>query len=221
MLMDNLTQTIFRRKIVNISTYKKAMEHFKKVDPDFYKQIKRLRIETVKPKKNMTPDAYLVRSIISQQISTKAAASILKKFLNLFPGEEMSHVHLASLTDEELRGAGLSRGKTIYIRDLSQRFLKGELPDHASIKKMSDEEIIEAFVKVKGVGVWTVQMLLIFFLRRKDVFPIGDLGVQKGYQKIFNKRKLPNKKEMEKRGAKWAPYRSVAALYLWCVVDTK
>lgn len=206
---------------MNISTYKKAMQHFKKVDSDFYKQIKRLKVDALKPKKNMTPDVYLVRSIISQQISTKAAASILKKFLSLFPEEKMSHAHLASLTDEELRGAGLSRGKTIYIRDLSQKFLNGELPDHNSIKKMSDEEIIESFVKVKGIGVWTVQMLLIFFMRRKDVFPIGDLGVQKGYQIIFNKRKLPNKKEMEKRGKKWAPYRSVAALYLWSATDTK
>lgn len=206
---------------MNISTHKKALEHFKKVDPDFYKQIKCLRVETLKSKKNMTPDVYLVRSIISQQISTKAAASILKKFLSLFPGEEMSHDHLATLTDEQLRGAGLSRGKTVYIRDLSQRFLNGELPDHSSIKKMSDEEVIDAFVKVKGIGIWTVQMLLIFFLRRKDVFPIGDLAVQKGYQIIFKKRKLPNKKEMEKRGAKWAPYRSIAALYLWSATDTK
>lgn len=169
----------------------------------------------------MTPDAYLARSIISQQISTKAAASILKKFLNLFPNEKMCHAHLAKLTDEELRGAGLSRGKTVYIRDLSQRFLNGELPDHNKIKKMSDEEIIEAFVKVKGIGVWTAQMLLIFFLRRKDVMPSGDLGVQKGYQILFKKRKLPNHKELTKVGMKWQPYRSVAALYLWKATDSQ
>jgi len=205
---------------VNAATYKKALDHFKKVDPDFHKQLKRLKIDSLKPKKNMTPDAYLVRSIISQQISTKAAASILKKFLSLFPEEQMCHTHLSTLTDEQLRGAGLSRGKTVYIRDLSKRFLNGELPDHNTIKKLSDEEIIEAYVKVKGIGVWTVQMLLIFFLRRKDVWPVGDLGVQKGYQIVFNKRKLPNKKEMEKRGKKWAPYRSVAALYLWSATDS-
>lgn len=205
---------------MNISTYKKALEHFKKVDPDFYKQIRRLKVDALKLKKNITPDAYLVRSIISQQISTKAAASILKKFLELFPDQQMCHTHLSTLTDEQLRGAGLSRGKTVYIRDLSKRFLNGELPDHNTIKKFSDEEIIEAYVKVKGIGVWTVQMLLIFFLRRKDVWPVGDLGVQKGYQIVFNKRKLPNKKEMEKRGKKWAPYRSVAALYLWSATDS-
>lgn len=210
---------------MNISTYKNALNHFKKVDPDFYKQIKKLKVDAIKPlknnQKNMTPDAYLVRSIISQQISTKAAASILKKFLSLFPEEKMCHKHLATLTDDQLRGAGLSRGKTVYVRDLSTRFLKGELPDHKQIQKMSDEEIIEAFVKVKGIGVWTVQMLLIFFMRRKDVWPVGDLGVQKGFQIVFNKRKLPNKKEMEKRGAKWAPYRSVASLYLWRATDSK
>jgi 3-methyladenine DNA glycosylase/8-oxoguanine DNA glycosylase len=206
---------------VNISTYQSALNHFKKVDPDFYKQIKLLKIDVIKPKKNMTPDAYLARSIISQQISTKAAASILKKFLNLFPEQTLCHKHLAKLSDEELRGAGLSRGKTIYIRDLSARFLNGELPDHNKIKKMSDQEIIEAFVKVKGIGVWTAQMLLIFFLRRKDVLPTGDLGVQKGYQIIFKKRKLPTQKELTKRGAKWAPYRSVAALYLWGATDSQ
>ncbi len=210
---------------MNISTHKKAMQHFKKLDPDLYKQIGRLKVDAITLQKNnhknLTPDAYLVRSIISQQISTKAAASILKKFLDLFPEKKLCHAHLASLTDEQLRGAGLSRGKTIYVRDLSIRFLNGELPDHNKIKKMSDEEIIEAFVKVKGIGVWTVQMLLIFFLRRKDVWPVGDLGVQKGFQIVFNKRKLPNKKEMEKRGAKWTPYRSVAALYLWRATDSK
>jgi 3-methyladenine DNA glycosylase/8-oxoguanine DNA glycosylase len=206
---------------VKISTYQNALNHFKKVDPDFYKQIKLLKIDVIKPKRNMTPDAYLARSIISQQISTKAAASILKKFLNLFPNQELCHEHLAKLSDDDLRGAGLSRGKTIYIRDLSERFLKGELPDHNRIKKMSDEEVIEAFVKVKGIGVWTVQMLLIFFMRRKDVLPAADLGVQKGYQIIFNKRKLPTHKEILKRGKKWQPYRSVASLYLWKAIDSK
>lgn len=206
---------------MNISTYKKALKHFKKVDPDFHKQIKSLKLGALKPKKNMTPDVYLARAIISQQISTKAAASILNKFLSLFPDQILSHTHLSILTDEQLRGAGLSRGKTVYMRDLSQKFLNGELPDHNTIKKMSDEEIIEAFVKVKGIGVWTVQMLLIFFMRRKDVWPVGDLGVQRGYQIIFKKRKLPNTKEMQKRGAKWAPYRSVAALYLWQATNNK
>lgn len=197
------------------------MLHFKKVDADFYKHIKHIELDALRPKKSLTPDAYLVRSIISQQISTKAADSILKKFLGLFPDAKVCHTHLATLTDEQLRGAGLSRGKTVYIRDLSAKFLNGELPDHNKIKKMTDQEIIEAFVKVKGIGVWTVQMLLIFFMRRKDVWPVGDLGVQKGFQIAFNKRKLPNKKDMEKRGAKWAPYRSVAALYLWRTTDSK
>jgi 3-methyladenine DNA glycosylase/8-oxoguanine DNA glycosylase len=206
---------------VNLLTYKNALNHFKKVDPDFYKQIKRLKLDVIKPKKNMTPDSYLARSIISQQISTKAAAAILKRFLDLFPDKKLCHQHLAKLSDEELRGAGLSRGKTIYIRDLSQKFLNGELPDHNKIKKMSDEEIIEAFVKVKGIGVWTVQMLLIFFMRRKDVLPAGDLGVQKGYQILFKKRKLPHHKELTKKGAKWEPYRSIAALYLWKAIDSK
>ena len=178
-------------------------------------------MDAITPKKNLTPDAYLVRSIISQQISTKAAASILKKFLDLFPNQELCHAHLARLTDEDLRGAGLSRGKTVYIRDLSQRFLNGELPGHDKIKKMSDEEIIESFVKVKGIGVWTVQMLLIFYMRRKDVLPVADLGVQKGFQIVFNKRNLPKKEELTKRGSRWAPYRSIASLYLWRATDSK
>lgn len=205
---------------MNASTYKKALDHFKKVDPEFYKQIKGLKLETITSKK-LTPDAYLARSIISQQISTKAAASILKKFLALFPEQDLCHTHLANLSDESLRGAGLSRGKVVYIRDLSLRYLNGELPDHAKIKKMSDEEIIEAYIKVKGIGVWTVQMLLIFFLRRKDVFPMADLGVRKGYQIVFKKRKLPESKAMLKRASKWAPYRSIASLYLWKATDTK
>lgn len=204
---------------MNSAVYKKALEHFKKTDPDFYKKIKHLKLESIAPKK-ISPDAYLARSIISQQISTKAAASILQRFLSLFPEQALCHSHLAVLADEQLRAAGLSRGKTIYIRDLSTRYLKGELPDQDQIKKMSDEEIIEAFVKVKGIGVWTVQMLLIFFLRRKDVLPTGDLGVQSGYKLAFNKRKLPTPKEMNRRGAKWAPYRSIASLYLWSLKDS-
>jgi DNA-3-methyladenine glycosylase II len=206
---------------LNKQTYKKALEHFKKCDKDFYDRIKLIKLEEIRPKKDMTPDAYLARSIISQQISTKAAASILKKFLDLFPNQTLCHEYLTKLTDDQLRGVGLSRGKAIYIRDLSQRFVNGELPEYLQIKKMSDQELIEAYVKVKGIGVWTVQMLLIFYLRRLDVFPAADLGVQKGYQLIFNKRKLPSKKEMEKRANKWAPYRSIAALYLWRALDSK
>ncbi len=206
---------------MNISTYKKALQHFKKADTVFYNQIRTLKVDAISPKRNLTPDSYLVRSIISQQISTKAAASILKKFLDLFPDQTLCHEFLAKLSDEELRGAGLSRAKVIYVRDLSQRLLRGELPDSLDIKKMTDEELIEAYSKVKGIGVWTVQMLLIFYLRRKDVFPSGDLGVQKGYQIIFNKRKLPNKKELEKRAQMWAPYRSVAALYCWTALDSQ
>src|SRR5690606_1079916 len=128
-------------KFLNKQTYKKALEHFKKCDKDFYDRIKLIKLEEIRPKKDMTPDAYLVRSIISQQISTKAAASILKKFLDLFPNQTLCHEYLTKLTDDQLRGVGLSRGKAIYIRDLSQRFVNGELPEYLQIKKMSDQEL--------------------------------------------------------------------------------
>jgi 3-methyladenine DNA glycosylase/8-oxoguanine DNA glycosylase len=173
----------------------------------------------LKKKVHFTPYTYLLRSIISQQISTKAAASILKKFEGLFPESKVNFAILAALTDEQLKSVGISPQKMGYMRDLTNKIVNGALVDHSQLKRMSDEEIIEHLTQIKGIGVWTVQMLLIFYMHRKDVMPTKDLGVQKGFKITYNKRKLPKEEEILKASKKWQPYRSVASLYLWAKID--
>jgi DNA-3-methyladenine glycosylase II len=121
--------------------------------------------------------------------------------------------------DETLRGAGLSRSKVAALKDLAAKTLDGTVPSARQLAQMSDEEIIERLTAVRGIGRWTVEMLLLFDLGRLDVWPVGDYGVQKGFAKTFGKRKLPKSKQLMKLGEKWRPYRSVAAWYFWRALD--
>jgi 3-methyladenine DNA glycosylase/8-oxoguanine DNA glycosylase len=158
----------------------------------------------------------LLRAIIYQQLAGKAAAAILGRVDALFPGHEYVHPEdIAGATDEQLRSAGLSRNKMAAIRDLAAKTLDGTVPTLAQIRRMKDQNIIDRLVAVRGIGVWTVEMLLIFRLGRPDVLPVDDYGVRKGFKLSFNMRALPTKKQMLRRGEKWRPYRSVASWYLW------
>jgi len=162
----------------------------------------------------------LTRAIIHQQLSGQAADTILGRFKALFPtGSFPSPEDVVSTPPERMRSAGLSRAKAGFILELAKSALDSSLPSVSACSRMDDEEVVAQVTKVKGVGTWSAQMFLIFTLGRPDVLPIHDLGVQKGFQIAYRKRRLPTPAELERHGEKWRPYRSTAALYLWRATD--
>jgi 3-methyladenine DNA glycosylase/8-oxoguanine DNA glycosylase len=171
----------------------------------------KLEIDTTR-----SPFQSLVRSITYQQLTGKAAATILGRVLGLFPEKDFpSPEDLLKVSTKALRGAGLSGAKVAAVKDLAQKTLDGVVPNRKEAQSLSDEELIERLVKVRGIGPWTVQMLLIFGLGRPDVFPADDLGIRKGYAILTGRKKLPEKPTMLRRSQRWRPYRSVASWYLW------
>ena len=163
----------------------------------------------------------LVEAIVSQQLSTRAAATIYGRLRALMPGDGAPTPDaLLPLSDDALRGVGLSRQKTGYMRDLSGKVLDGTVKTDA-LSAMTDEEIIAELTKIKGIGRWTVEMILIFRLARPDVLPVGDLGIVKAIQRAYGLRKIPDVKRMQKIAEPWRPYRSVASWYLWASLENK
>jgi len=173
------------------------------------------------PNFNLMNNYYesLVRSIVYQQLSGKAASIIYERFLDLFVFDIYPKPKdVLEVSIETLRSSGLSYQKVNYIRDLSEKWQDGTM-NLTDIDSMTDEEISSELIKVKGIGQWTADMFLMFTLGRPDVFPFGDLGIQKGFMVLTNMNHLPTKKEMERKTKKWQPYRTVAAWYLWKLVD--
>jgi DNA-3-methyladenine glycosylase II len=169
------------------------------------------------------PDIYggLIRSIISQQLSTKAAATIYGRFRALLPDSGgPTPQAVFSFSEEALRGVGLSRQKISYLRDLSLKMLEGSLQTD-SLSSLGDEEVIDALTQIKGVGRWTAEMILIFRLLRSDILPVGDLGIVKAIQNAYGLRKPPDARRMMKIAEPWRPYRSIASWYLWASLDNK
>ncbi len=157
----------------------------------------------------------LIGAIVSQQLSTKAAATIFGRFVALFPGGEIpGAAAIAALSDEQLRGVGLSGQKVRYLRDLTARMLDGRL-NLDELDALPDEDVIERLTAVKGFGRWTAEMFLMFRLHRPDVLPVDDLGIVKAVQKTYGLRKRPKPQRILKMGEAWRPYRSVASWYLW------
>ncbi len=168
-----------------------------------------------------SPFHSLMRAITYQQLSGKAAATIHGRVVALFPDETEPHpAALLELPERALRGAGLSRNKLLALRDLAAKTLDGTVPDSKGLRRMPDAEVIERLTAVRGVGRWTVEMLLIFTLGRPDVLPVTDLGVRKGFQHAYGMKRLPAYSTLERAGRNWAPYRSIAAWYLWRAADT-
>jgi len=165
------------------------------------------------------PFRALVSAIISQQLSTRAAATI-KARLDDLGGGPLTPRRLAALDDEGLRGVGLSRQKIAYIRDLCNRVSSGQLALD-QLDAMTDEEVVDALTSVKGIGRWTAEMFLMFRLHRPDVLPVGDLGIIKAVQRAYGLRKIPSPDRLTKLGEQWRPYRSVACWYLWASLDNK
>ena len=172
-------------------------------------------------KHTQDPFQALCESIIYQQLSGKAAGTILKRFVALWPRKKFpTPDDVLKIKVEKMRGVGLSGQKSAYLKDLAAKFKDGTI-NPKLFKKMSDAEITEHVVRVKGIGEWTAQMFLMFTLHRPDVLPTGDLGIQKGFQKLFNLRKKPNPKQMEKLAKCWAGHRILACMYLWRYLDAE
>lgn len=167
-------------------------------------------------------DAYgaLLRSIVGQQLSTKAAATIYRRMLELFDGHAPTPKQLLAIDPDRIRAAGLSRPKISYLRDLAEHVLNGELQLEL-LDDLPDEEVIEQLTAVKGIGEWSAHMFLMFHLGRPDVLPVGDQGIRRAVQVQYGLRKLPDPKRLEKIARPWRPYRTLACLYLWSSLDNK
>ena len=195
-------------------------QHLAASDPRFAALIARSRPYAVQPGNLVRPFDALAESIVYQQLSGKAAATIFGRVRALYPRRKWLSPELIIATpDERFRAAGLSRSKTAALRDLAAKTLDGTVPTRAALDRMSDDEIIARLTMVRGIGRWTVEMLLLVDLGRLDVWPVDDYGVRKGYAKIFRTRELPKPKKLQAIGEKWRPYRSVAAWYFWRALD--
>src|SRR5256885_8925378 len=197
-----------------------AHRHISKSHPRMARLIKQSRRYQITPAVSIRAFDALAESIAYQQLNGKAAATIWGRVRALYPKRKWLDPALVLKTsDETLRACGLSRSKTAALKDLAAKTLDGTVPTRRELVRMTDEEIIERLTKVRGIGRWTVEMLLLFELGRLDVWPVADYGVQKGFAKTFGRRKLPTPKQFQKIGEKWRPYRSVAAWYFWRALD--
>jgi len=195
-----------------------AVRHLKRADPVLARVITRVGPCRFEARRDGTHFDAVARAIIYQQLSGKAAATIHGRMRDAFGGRDPEPAELLAMPDEPLRAAGVSRQKLGYLRDLAARVHGGEVPLHA-LDDLSDDEVLEALVRVKGVGRWTAQMFLMFRLGRMDILPELDLGVQRGIQLAYGLKKLPGPKDVLRYGRPWAPYRSVASWYLWRSID--
>src|SRR5689334_326257 len=197
-----------------------SIHHLRRVDPVLASVIDRVGPCRLETRHEGTHFDALVRSIVYQQLSGKAAATILARVHDLYGGRSPTPAELLATPDELLRTAGLSRQKLSYLKDLADKVDKGVVPLAADvIDHLSDEEIIERLVKVKGIGRWTVHMFLLFRLGRPDVLPELDLGIQNAIKRAYRMRKQPGPKDVVRIGKKWAPHSSVASWYLWRLLD--
>ncbi|HWA97674.1 MAG TPA: hypothetical protein VG713_04255, partial [Pirellulales bacterium] len=175
---------------------------------------------TMRPQHMQSPFQALLRSIVYQQLSGRVAKLIHERVLEVMQQHGgLTAETLASIPTELLRGAGLSRAKALAVQDLAAKAIDGTVPSLAALRKMSDTEIVEHLVQVRGIGPWTVEMLLIFRLGRPDVLPASDLGVRKGFMLTYGTAELPSIRQIHDRGERWRPFRSVASWYLWRAVD--
>lgn len=195
-----------------------AVRHLRKADPALARVIARVGACDFSRRESGTHFAALTRTIVFQQLSGKAASTILGRLHGLYGDRPPTPQALLATTDETLRSVGISTQKATYLRDLASRVADGRLPT-ARLGRLSDERIMEALMGVKGIGRWTAQVFLMFRLARPDVLPDGDLGIQKAIQRAYGLRRLPKPERVQKIGAPWAPYRSIASWYLWRSLD--
>ena len=198
-----------------------AVKHLRAADGALARVIDAVGPVDIELKKTRRLFGALAEAIVYQQLSGKAAATIYSRLCALFPRAKDGPTprQILTATDAQLRSAGLSRAKTAALRDLARHAEAGEIPSLAAARRMADDEIVERLTRVRGIGRWTAEMLLIFRLGRGDVLPVHDYGVRKGFAVAYGKRKLPAPKALERHGERWRPYRTAASWYLWRALE--
>jgi DNA-3-methyladenine glycosylase II len=195
-------------------------KHLARRDPVLRRLIREHGKCRLKPKKRRSPFESLVHAVAHQQLNGTAANTILTRFKKLFPGRTFPRPQdLANVTDRQIRACGFSFAKIKSIRDISEKTLSGIVPNSRQMVNLTDDEIVARLTQVRGVGRWTVEMLLIFQLGRLDVLPADDFGVRSGFRVAYGKRDLPKPKTLLTFGERWKPHRTTAAWYLWCAAD--
>ncbi len=196
-----------------------ALAHLSAADKTLARLIKKVGPCTLKPKRRQ-PFEALVSAVTHQQLNGVAAMTILKRVIALYPGKRFpTPKDLLATPDERLRSAGLSRAKAAALKDLADKTLSGVVPSLRAVSRMSDAELVERLTAVRGVGPWTVEMLLMFTLGRPDVLPVGDFGVRKGFAVTYGLAELPTPKQLLAHGERWRPHRTTAAWYLWRALE--
>jgi DNA-3-methyladenine glycosylase II len=198
-----------------------AVEHLRRADPVLSELIDRIGpLDEEARRRGRPDDAYgaLLRAIVGQQLSTRAARAIYARLLELFGGRVPTPAELLAADTDDLRTAGLSRAKVVYLRDLAERVESGEL-ELDRFAELPDDEVSAQLLAVKGLGRWTVDMFLIFHLRRPDVIAVGDLGIRRAIQVAYGLDERPDAAQIERISASWRPYRTTAGLYLWESLD--
>ena len=199
-----------------------AIEHLSRADKVLARLIKKVGPCGLKPRKRRDLFEALVTAVAHQQLNGTAAQTILGRVKALYPGQRFPvPEQLLATPDERLRGAGLSRAKTASIKDIAAKTISGVVPSRAALRVMGDAEIYERLTSIRGVGPWTVEMLLIFTLGRTDILPVTDYGVRKGFALTYGWKELPTPRELLAFGVRWQPHRSTAAWYFWRALDTK
>lgn len=197
---------------------REGVEALRRTDPVLARLIGRVGPFLLRPAP-LTPFAFLVRAIAHQQLTARAAEPILARVKAAAGPGRLTPAGVLAAGPDALRAAGLSAAKTAALLDLATRTAAGDVPDLARLRRMADEEIVERLTAVRGVGRWTVEMLLVFRLGRPDVLPLGDYGVRKGFARTFTRGRLPTPSEMARRGERWRPWRTVASWYLWRALE--
>ncbi|HEX5709501.1 MAG TPA: DNA-3-methyladenine glycosylase [Pyrinomonadaceae bacterium] len=196
-----------------------AVKFLSRADPVLAALMERAGPFALELRKLHDPFEALARNIVFQQLHGSAATAIHRRVVNLFGGEKLRPEDLLAASEASLRGAGLSAAKLASLKDLAAKTLDGTVPTRARLRRMSDEEIVERLTQVRGIGRWTVEMLLMFRLGRADVLPVGDFAVRKGFALAYGLDESPKPKELELFGERWRPYRSVASWYMWRAVE--
>jgi 3-methyladenine DNA glycosylase/8-oxoguanine DNA glycosylase len=197
-----------------------AARHLCAADVKLARLIERAGAPDLKPRIEHSIFFSLLRSIVYQQLAGQAASAILARVEALFPAHKyVEPEDILGASDARLRSAGLSQNKLLALRDLAAKTMDGTVPTLAQARRLDDEELIERITVVRGIGRWTVEMLLIFRLGRPDVLPLDDYGVRKGFMVTFKTRDLPTRQQMLRRGERWRPYRTLASWYLWRALD--
>ncbi len=211
----------YSQEMVEVLTYdsQKAMRALCKKDRTLAELIQRAGPINIEFPKRLKPFDALLRSIIYQQLSGRAAATIHKRVRALFSGRDINPHEVVVMDDQMLRNAGMSRAKVASVNDLAQKTMDGLIPSGSRLREMSDADIVENLTQVRGIGEWTVQMLLMFHLGRPDVLPTKDLGVRKGFMLTYGLDELPAEKEMMVYCERWRPYRSVGSWYMWRALE--